>query len=96
MRPAGATTLSVADADEAGISGAFLTGDMFNLYVCFEVFLILSFDLLILRSEKAQIDGATKYAILNLVGTTLFLIATGYLYGTFGMLNMAYLAIKAS
>lgn len=79
----------------AGVSGAFLTGDMFNLYVWFEVFLISSFGLLILGSDKAQIDGATKYAILNLVGTTLFLIATGYLYGTFGTLNMADLATKA-
>lgn len=79
----------------AGVSGAFLTGDIFNLYVWFEVFLISSFGLLILGSEKAQIDGATKYAILNLVGTTLFLIATGYLYGTFGTLNMADLAIRA-
>ncbi|WP_269932210.1 Na+/H+ antiporter subunit D [Aminobacter sp. HY435] len=79
----------------AGVSGAFLTGDMFNLYVWFEVFLISSFGLLILGSEKPQIDGATKYAVLNLVGTTLFLIATGYLYGTFGTLNMADLAVKA-
>jgi len=79
----------------AGVSGAFLTGDMFNLYVWFEVFLISSFGLLILGSDKAQIDGATKYAILNLVGTTLFLIATGYLYGTFGTLNMADLAASA-
>ncbi|MGF7007429.1 Na+/H+ antiporter subunit D [Aminobacter sp. BE322] len=79
----------------AGVSGAFLTGDMFNLYVWFEVFLISSFGLLILGSEKPQIDGATKYAILNLVGTTLFLIATGYLYGTFGTLNMADLAARA-
>lgn len=79
----------------AGVSGAFLTGDIFNLYVWFEVFVIASFGLLILGSEKAQIDGATKYAILNLVGTTLFLIATAYLYGTFGTLNMADIARKA-
>jgi multicomponent Na+:H+ antiporter subunit D len=79
----------------AGVSGAFLTGDIFNLYVWFEVFVISSFGLLILGSEKAQIDGATKYAILNLVATTLFLIATGYLYGTFGTLNMADIARKA-
>lgn len=78
-----------------GVSGAFLTGDIFNLYVWFEVFVISSFGLLILGSEKAQIDGATKYAILNLVGTTLFLIATAYLYGTFGTLNMADIARKA-
>jgi multicomponent Na+:H+ antiporter subunit D len=79
----------------AGVNGAFLTGDIFNLYVWFEVFLISSFGLLILGSQREQIDGATKYAILNLVATTLFLIATGLLYGTFGTLNMADLARKA-
>jgi len=79
----------------AGVIGAFLTGDVFNLYVWFEVLLISSFGLLILGSERGQIDGATKYAFLNLVATTLFLIATGYLYGIFGTLNMADIAIKA-
>ncbi|MCP4315223.1 MAG: Na+/H+ antiporter subunit D [Hyphomicrobiales bacterium] len=79
----------------AGVSGAFLTGDIFNLYVWFEVLLISSFGLLILGSERGQIDGATKYAFLNLVATTLFLIATGYLYGIFGTLNMADIAQKA-
>lgn len=79
----------------AGVSGAFLTGDVFNLYVWFEVLLIASFGLLVLGSERAQIDGATKYAFLNLVGTTLFLVATGYLYGLFGTLNMADIIIKA-
>lgn len=78
----------------AGVSGAFLTGDVFNLYVWFEVFVISSFGLLILGSERAQLDGATKYAILNLVATTLFLIAVGLLYGAFGTLNMADLAIR--
>jgi multicomponent Na+:H+ antiporter subunit D len=79
-----------------GVSGAFLTGDVFNLYVWFEVLLIGSFGLLILGSRHEQLDGATKYCFLNLVGTTLFLIATGYLYGVFGTLNMADIAIKAS
>ncbi len=79
----------------AGVNGAFLTGDIFNLYVWFEVFLISSFGLLVLGSRREQIDGATKYAILNFVATTLFLIATGLLYGTFGTLNMADLARKA-
>jgi len=79
----------------AGTSGAFLTGDIFNLYVWFEVFVIASFGLMVLGSERAQIDGAMKYAVLNLVATTLFLIATGYLYGTFGTLNMADIARKA-
>lgn len=79
----------------AGVNGSFLTGDIFNLYVWFEVFLISSFGLIILGSGRRQIDGATKYAILNLVATTLFLIATGYLYGIFGTLNMADIARKA-
>ncbi|MEM6461285.1 MAG: Na+/H+ antiporter subunit D [Pseudomonadota bacterium] len=78
-----------------GVSGAFLTGDVFNLYVWFEVLLIASFGLLVLGSERGQIDGATKYAFLNLVATTFFLIATGYLYGIFGTLNMADIAEKA-
>lgn len=79
----------------AGVSGSFLTGDIFNLYVWFEVLLISSFGLLVLGSERGQIDGATKYAFLNLVATTLFLIATAYLYGIFGTLNMADIALKA-
>ncbi|MBO0903291.1 proton-conducting transporter membrane subunit [Jiella sonneratiae] len=78
-----------------GVSGAFLTGDIFNLYVWFEVLLIGSFGLLILGSEHEQLDGATKYSFLNLVATTLFLITTGYLYGLFGTLNMADIAQKA-
>ncbi|MEQ8305775.1 MAG: Na+/H+ antiporter subunit D [Hoeflea sp.] len=80
----------------AGVLGAFLTGDIFNLYVWFEVLLISSFGLLVLGSERAQLDGGVKYAFLNLIATTLFLVATGYLYGLFGTLNMADIAIKAS
>ncbi|EUB95307.1 NADH dehydrogenase (quinone) [Rhizobium sp. CF080] len=80
----------------AGVTGAFLTGDIFNLYVWFEVLLIASFGLLILGSEPEQIDGALKYAILNLIGTTLFLIAVGILYAVFGTLNMADIARKAA
>ncbi len=79
----------------AGVSGAFLTGDVFNLYVWFEVLLISSFGLLILGSEPEQIDGALKYAVLNLIATTLFLVSVGYLYAIFGTLNMADIAMKA-
>lgn len=78
----------------AGVCGAFLTGDIFNLYVWFEVLLISSFGLLILGSEREQIDGALKYAVLNLMATTLFLITVGYLYAIFGTLNMADIALK--
>jgi NADH:ubiquinone oxidoreductase subunit 5 (subunit L)/multisubunit Na+/H+ antiporter MnhA subunit len=80
----------------AGVIGAFLTGDIFNLYVWFEVLLISSFGLQVLGSERSQIDGGIKYAILNLVATTLFLLTTGYLYGIFGTLNMADIAVKAA
>lgn len=78
-----------------GVTGAFLTGDVFNLYVWFEVLLISSFGLLVLGSEPAQIDGTVKYGVLNLMATTLFLIATGLLYAVLGTLNMADIAVKA-
>lgn len=77
-----------------GVCGAFLTGDIFNLYVWFEVLLVSSFGMLVLGNEKAQLDGAVKYALLNIVATTLFLLATGLLYGLLGTLNMADIAIK--
>ena len=77
-----------------GVTGAFTTGDVFNLYVWFEVLLIASFGLIILGSSTEQIDGATKYTFLNLVATTLFLIGTAFLYGVSGTLNMADLAAK--
>ncbi len=77
-----------------GVSGSFLTGDIFNLYVWFEVMLISSFGLLILGNKKVQLDGALKYGVLNLIATTLFLIATGLLYAMVGTLNMADIAIR--
>ena len=77
-----------------GVTGAFTTGDVFNLYVWFEVLLIASFGLIILGSNTEQIDGATKYTFLNLVATTLFLMGTAFLYGATGTLNMADLAAK--
>ena len=79
-----------------GVCGAFLTGDIFNLYVWFEVLLISSYGLLVLGNERPQLDGAVKYGILNLIGTNLFLIGTGMLYGVFGTLNMADIAMKVS
>ena len=57
----------------AGVSGAFLTGDLFNLYVWFEVMLIASFGLMVLGGSAAQLDGAVKYGFLNFLATTLFL-----------------------
>lgn len=82
----------------AGVSGAFLTGDLFNLYVWFEVLVISSFGLLILGGTREQIDGAVKYVLLNLVSTIVFLCGLGLLYGATGTLNMADLrmAVDAS
>lgn len=77
-----------------GVCGAFLTGDMFNLYVWFEMLLITSFVLLILGGSKDQIEGAVKYVIINLVASVLFLSAIGILYGMTGTLNMADLSQK--
>jgi multicomponent Na+:H+ antiporter subunit D len=73
----------------AGVTGSFLTGDLFNLYVWFEVMLIASFGLIVLGGTPAQLDGAVKYGFLNFLGTTLFLMALGLLYGLLGTLNMA-------
>jgi multicomponent Na+:H+ antiporter subunit D len=73
----------------AGIGGAFLTGDLFNMYVWFEVMLIASFGLLVLGGNRAELDGATKYVGLNLIATVAFLSGVGLLYGATGALNMA-------
>jgi multicomponent Na+:H+ antiporter subunit D len=75
-----------------GVTGAFLTGDIFNLYVWFEIMLISSFGLLASGGGRAQLDAGVKYVALNLVATTFFLISVAFLYGLTGTLNMADLA----
>ncbi|ADY54007.1 multisubunit sodium/proton antiporter, MrpD subunit [Pseudopedobacter saltans DSM 12145] len=77
-----------------GLFGAFLTGDLFNLYVWFEVIIISSFVLMTLGGRKAQIEGSIKYVAINLFSSTIFLTGIGLLYGIAGTLNMADLAIK--
>jgi multicomponent Na+:H+ antiporter subunit D len=79
-----------------GVNGAFLTGDLFNLYVWFEVMLMASFVLLALGCEKPQIEGAVKYVALNFFSSALFLAAAGLIYGVLGTLNMADLAQKVA
>lgn len=73
----------------AGVCGAFLAGDIFNLYVWFEVMLMASFVLLALGGERAQLEGAIKYVTLNLISSAIFLTAVGVLYGAVGTLNFA-------
>lgn len=77
-----------------GLQGAFLTGDIFNLYVWFEVIIISSFVLITIGGKKAQLEGAIKYVALNLLASIFFLIGIAFLYGLTGSLNMADLAIK--
>ena len=80
----------------ASCSGAFLTGDIFNMFVWFEIMLMSSFALLALGSERAQLEGAIKYVTLNLISSAIFLTAVGVLYAMAGTLNMADLAVKLS
>lgn len=79
-----------------GISGSFLTGDIFNLYVWFEVMLMSSFVLVALGNERAQLEGALKYVTINLVSSAIFLTAIGVLYSISGTLNMAQLSVQLS
>ncbi len=77
-----------------GLLGSFLTGDIFNLYVWFEVVIISSFVLLTLGGKRLQMEGAIKYVTMNMLASIIFLTAIGILYGITGTLNMADLAVK--
>lgn len=76
----------------AGLNGAFLTGDLFNLFVCFEVLLIASYGLLAHGLGAARARAGLHYVVLNLTGSALFLVALGLIYGTLGTLNLADVA----
>lgn len=86
-----------------GINGAFLTGDLFNLFVFFEILLIASYGLLLhggnsapatmsTEDAKERVGAGTHYVVLNLIGSALFLFAAGIFYGIAGTLNFADLA----
>ncbi len=77
-----------------GICGAFLTGDIFNLFVFFEVLLIASYGLMIHSGGKERIRAGLQYVVMNLAGSTLFLFALGTLYASTGTLNIADLAVR--
>jgi multicomponent K+:H+ antiporter subunit D len=79
-----------------GINGAFLTGDLFNLFVFFEILLIASYCLAMHGLGPERTRNALRYVVLNLIGSSLFLIALGTLYGVCGTLNMADLALKVA
>lgn len=80
----------------AGICGAVLTGDLFSLFVCFEIMLLASYNLLVYTGEKKGIKAGVHYVFLNLTGSALFLVAIGTLYGVTGTLNMADMAIRVA
>ncbi len=79
-----------------GINGAFLTGDLFNLFVFFEVLLIASYALLSHGSRRERTTAAIQVVVLNLLGSTLFLFAVGCIYAAAGTLNFADLAARGT
>lgn len=80
----------------AGVYGSFLTGDLFNLFVCFEVMLISSYALIVLGGSKRQLRESIKYMLVNILSSALFVTAVAYLYGALGTLNMAHLSQRVA
>jgi multicomponent Na+:H+ antiporter subunit D len=79
-----------------GLNGAFLAGDIFNLYVWFEIIIISSFVLMTLGGREPQIEGGIKYVAMNLLASVIFLTGIAILYGLTGSLNMADLSRKVA
>jgi multicomponent Na+:H+ antiporter subunit D len=80
----------------AGINGSFITGDIFNLYVCFEVMLLASYVLLSLGGSPVQLRESIKYIVINVLSSTFFLLGIAYLYGVLGTLNLAHLSARVA
>lgn len=79
-----------------GLNGAFLTGDIFNLFVFFEVLLISSYGLMLSGGRGERMRAGLHYVAFNIAASTLFLIALGLLYGLLGSLNMAELSVRVA
>lgn len=80
----------------AGVNGSFLTGDLFNLFVCFEVMLVASYILIMVGGEKIQLQESLKYIAINVLSSWVFLIGIAYLYGSLGTVNLADLSQKVA
>ena len=78
----------------AGVSAAFVTGDLFNLFVAFEIMLIASYVLLTLGATKPQIRAGMTYVVINLVASTLFVVGVAFLYASTGTVSLADLAVQ--
>ena len=79
-----------------GLSGAFVTGDLFNLFVFFEILLIASYVLLVHGQGSERFKAGLHYVVLNLAASALFLIGLAIIYGLTGTLNMADLALRVA
>ncbi|WP_248548140.1 Na+/H+ antiporter subunit D [Paenibacillus odorifer] len=79
-----------------GVFGSFLTGDLFNLFVCFEVLLVASYALIVLGGSKGQMRETLKYVLINVISSSLFVATIAYLYAATGTLNMAHLSMRVA
>jgi multicomponent Na+:H+ antiporter subunit D len=79
-----------------GVNWSFITGDVFNLFVAYEVMLMASYGMMMVGASPAQVRQTLKYIAINSIGSTLFVAGCGVVYATVGTLNMADLAVRTA